>query len=455
MTAPTPTALDDLHRLDRDHCWHPLYQHQQLADGQTQLTIFERGEGSTLYDAEGRAYLDGYGGLWNVNVGYGRQEISEAVFEQLKRLPYYPHSQINEPATRLAARLAELTPGDLRHTFFSNSGSEANETAFKIARQYGQQRFPSQRRYKILSRYRGYHGFTFGAMSATGQMARRTKFEPLVPGFLHVDPPYCYRCPLHLSYPSCRTACVEEFDEVIRREGPETVAAIVVEPIIGGGGVIPSPDGYLQRLREICDEHQVLLIFDEVITGWGRTGRLFGCEHEGVEPDIMVMAKGITSGYQPLGATIVTDEVFDAFSGETADRREFAQVCTYGGHPAACAAALANIDILTSERLWENAELVGGQLLAGLSQLSSPLIGEIRGRGLMIAIELIEQDGSLLNVARTNAIKASMKEQGILVGQMSHVLQAPESILFLAPPLILTGAEAQRIVDAFAVALSD
>ena len=453
MTIPTDLAPDDLHRLDRDHCWHPLYQHQQLQDGASQLTIFERGEGSTLYDAEGRAYLDGYGGLWNVNVGYGRQEIAEAAYKQLQRLPYYPHSQINEPATLLAARLAELTPGGLRHTFFSNSGSEANETAFKIARQYGQQRFSSQRRYKILSRYRGYHGFTFGAMSATGQMARRTKFEPLVPGFLHVDPPYCYRCPLHLSYPSCGTACVEEFDEVIRREGPETVAAIIVEPVIGGGGVIPSPDGYLQRLREICDEHQVLLIFDEVITGWGRTGKLFGCEHDGVTPDIMVMAKGITSGYQPLGATIVTDEVFEAFAGETADRREFAQVCTYGGHPVACAAALANIEILTSERLWENAERVGAKLLAGLRELSSPRIGQVRGRGLMIALELIDQDGELLSVDQTHAIKASLKQQGVLVGQMSHVLQAPESILFLAPPLILTEQEAQRIVDAFAVAL--
>ena len=447
-------TVDDLRRLDRDHCWHPLFQHQQLAEGAAELTVFERGEGSTLYDAEGRAYLDGYAGLWNVNVGNGRQQIAEAAFEQLKRLPYYPHSQINEPATRLATRLAELTPGGLRHTFFSNSGSEANETAFKIARQYGQQRFPTQRRHKIISRYRGYHGFTFGAMSATGQMARRTKFEPLVPGFLHVDPPYCYRCPLHLSYPSCATACVEEFDEVIRREGPDTVAAIVVEPIIGGGGVIPPPDGYLQRLREICDEHQVLLIFDEVITGWGRTGRLFGCEHEGVAPDIMVMAKGITSGYQPLGATIVTDEVFDAFAGETAERREFAQVCTYGGHPVACAAALANIDILTGERLWENAERVGDKLLSGLTALSSPNLGQVRGRGLMIGVELIAQDGELLGVAETNAIKASLKEQGVLVGQMSHVLQTPESILFLSPPLVLTEAEAQRIVDAFAVALA-
>jgi len=198
----------------------------------------------------------------------------------------------------------------------------------------------------------------------------------------------------------------------------------------------------------------VLLIFDEVITGWGRTGRLFGCEHEGVAPDIMVMAKGITSGYQPLGATIVTDEVFDAFAGETAERREFAQVCTYGGHPVACAAALANIDILTGERLWENAERVGNKLLSGLTALSSPNLGQLRGRGLMIGVELIAQDGELLGVAETNAIKVSLKEQGVLVGQMSHVLQTPESILFLSPPLVLTEAEAQRIVDAFAVALA-
>jgi taurine-pyruvate aminotransferase len=455
MTIPTPT-LDtaELRRLDSDHCWHPLFQHGP-AGSDNPLTVFERGEACTLYDADGKAYLDAGGGLWNVNVGYGRDEIARAAFEQLQQLPYYPHSQINEPATRLAAKLAELLPGDLTRTFYSNSGSEANETAFKLARQCQRQRHPGQNRHKILARYQGYHGFTMGALSATGQVGRRSPYEPLVPGFLHVDPPYCYRCPLKLSYPDCALACADEFDELIRREGPETVAAVVVEPVIGGGGVIVPPDDYLPRLRQICDRYDVLLITDEVITGWGRTGELFAVEHWDVTPDVMVLAKGITSGYQPLGATVVTAEVFDAFRGQPGDGREFAQVCTYGGHPACCAAALANIDILTGERLWENAAAVGAHLLAGLRSLaSSPLVGDVRGLGLMLAVELVDDSGALLDAGRTAGVKGALKEQGVLVGQMSHAVAGPNSVLTLSPPLVLTEDEADRIVAAFTQAVA-
>jgi len=454
-----PSAIDtaELRRLDRDHCWHPLFQHSQL-DGDTELTVFDRGEGSTLYDADGKAYLDAGGGLWNVNVGYGRDEISRAAFEQLQRLPYYPHSQINEPATRLAAKLAQLLPGDATHgdlsrVFFSNSGSEANESAFKIARQCQRQRHPGQNRYKIIARYQGYHGFTMGALSATGQVGRKTPYEPLVPGFLHVNPPYCYRCPIKLSYPDCGIACVDEFDELIRREGPETVAAVIVEPIIGGGGVIVPPDDYLPRLRQICDRYDVLLIVDEVITGWGRTGKLFACEHWDVVADIVVTAKGITSGYLPLGATIVTDKVFDAFQGTPGDGSELAQVCTYGGHPPCCAAALANIDILMRERLWENSAQIGAYLLAGMKALKSPIVGEVRGIGLMLAVELVDESGALLDGARTGKVKAAMKSAGVLVGQMSHAVIGPNSVFCLSPPLILTRDEADQIIDAFRLAL--
>ena len=299
---------------DRRHVWHPLFQHQLL--NEQDLLVISEGEGCTVRDAEGRSYLDAYAGIWNVNVGYGRKEISQAVFEQMERLPFYPITQINAPAAALASLLAEILPGDLQHTFFANSGSEANETALKIARQYGRQKHPGENRYKIIARYQGYHGFTFGAMSATGQLGRRVMFEPLVPGFFHVDPPYCYRCPLKLTYPDCGIACVEEIAEVIRREGPETVAAVIAEPIIGGGGVIIPPDDYLPRLREICDEHGILLILDEVITGFRRTGKLFASEHYGIVPDIVTLAKGITSGYLPLSATVVTSEVFDSFLGD-------------------------------------------------------------------------------------------------------------------------------------------
>ena len=439
--------VQDLRAQDRAHVWHPLLQHQQLEN--RDLLVIEQGDGTTLTDAEGNTYIDAYAGLWNVNVGYGRQEITQAVQEQMNKLSFYPHSQINVPATQLAAKLAQLLPGDLQHIFYSNSGSEANETAFKIARQYGRQKHPGENRHKIIARYQGYHGFTFGAMSATGQTGRRVKFEPLVPGFMHVDPPYCYRCPLKLEYPSCGVACVEEIQDVIERESPETVAAVIVEPIIGGGGVIVPPDDYLPRLREICDQYQVLLIVDEVITGFGRTGRMFASEHWGIEPDIMTLAKGVSSGYLPLGACAVTPEIFQAFVGAPGEGLELAQVSTYGGHPVCCAAALANLEILTRERLWENAAKVGDYLLQQLQGIDSPFLGEIRGKGLMIAVELEDEEGNLLDAARTAQVQGRIVQEGVLTGKMSHAAPGPESILFLSPPLILTEQEADKIINAF------
>jgi len=442
----------DLRAQDRAHVWHPLFQHQQLED--RDLLVIEEGHGTILTDADGNTYLDAYAGLWNVNVGYGRQEIAQAVQEQMNKLAFYPHSQINAPATQLATKLAQLLPGDLQHIFFSNSGSEANETAFKIARQYGRQKYPGENRYKIIARYQGYHGFTFGAMSATGQTGRRVKFEPLVPGFFHVDPPYCYRCPLKLEYPSCGIACVEEIEEVIRREDPSSVAAVFVEPIIGGGGVIIPPDEYLPRLRQICDQYGVLLILDEVITGFGRTGKLFACEHWDVTPDMITMAKGVSSGYLPLGACAVTPEIFETFLGAPEEKRELAQVSTYGGHPVCCAAALANLEILEREELCDNSAKVGAYLLEKLQALDSPLIGEVRGKGLMIGVELIGEDGAMLDAARTAQVQGGLRSEGVLVGKMSHVLPGPESVLFLSPPLILTEAEADKIVSAFEAALN-
>ena len=438
---------------DLSHVWHPMMQHQGLTEGN--LTVVQQGRGTTITDAEGKEYLDAYSGLWNVNVGYGRDEIADAVYEQMKALPYYPHSQVNVPAARLAAKLAEVLPGDLNHVFFSNSGSEANETALKIARQYGRQKFPGQNRYKIIARYQGYHGFTFGAMSATGQVKRREKFEPLVPGFHHVDPPYCYRCPLKLSYPSCEIACASEFEEVIVREGPETVVAVIAEPIIGGGGVIVPRDEYLPKLRQICDKYDVLLILDEVITGFGRTGKMFAAQHWGVVPDMMTMAKGVTSGYLPLGACAVTSKVFDAFKGDPAEELEFSQVVTYGGHPVCCAAANANLDILLRERLWENSEKVGGHLLEGLRALDSRFVGNVRGKGLMLAVELIDETGAYLDAQRTAKVQARIRQEGVIVGKMSHVMAGPESILFLSPPLVLTTEEADRIVAAIGAGLNE
>ena len=324
-----------------------------------------------------------------------------------------------------------MLPGDLNHVYFSNSGSEANETAIKIARQYGRQMYPEQNRYKIISRYRGYHGFTYGAMSATGQSPRRAAVEPLVPGFNHVHP-----------------TCVDEIIRTIRWEGAETVVAIIAEPIIGGGGVILPPDDYFAKLREICDQHDLLLIIDEVITGFGRTGAMFACEHWNIQPDIITLAKGLTSGYLPLSACVTTTEVFNAFLGDPGDKQEFGQVCTYAGHPVTCAAGLANLKILTEERLWENAAKIGTHLLEKLKLLQDlPIVSEVRGKGLMIGIELVDANQNNLETMRTSTIVRLVKERGILIGKISHAVDEPENIIFIAPPLILTLDEADRIFE--------
>ncbi len=425
----------DIRRQDLHHVWHPLMQHE--GRGEDDLLVIVSADGCEVTDSDGKTYLDAYGGIWNVNVGYGREEIVEAVYEQMKTLAFYPITQINVRAAQLAARLAELLPGDLDHFFFLNSGSEANETAIKVARQYGRAMYPGENRFKIISRYQGYHGFTMGAMSATGQVRRRAPFEPLAPGFVHVE-----------------LACsAEDIARVIEREGPATVAGILAEPIVGGGGVHIPPDDYFPGLRDVCDRYGCLLMFDEVITGFGRTGKLFAAEHWDVVPDVMTLAKGVSSGYLPLGACAVTEKVWSAFLGGPDEGREFSQVSTYGGHPACCAAALGNLEILTRERLWENAERVGAHLLKRLKALSSPLVKDVRGKGLMLAVELQNEDGSELDGERTKKFGRALRDAGVITGKMSHVMAGSEPVFTLSPPLILTPEQADQIAGAFVTAL--
>ena len=441
--APAITNRD----LDLRHVWHGNVQHQGL-DQRPPLEV-DRADDVWVWDAEGRRYLDAMAGLWCVNVGYGRREIVDAVTEQMARLPYYPLTQSHGPGAQLAARLAELLPRGLSRVFFLNSGSEAVETAIKMARQYGRQAHPGQNRYKIIARHRGYHGFTLGALSATGQPLRKNAFEPLVPGFFHVAPPDHYRCGFCWREPACTLACADEVDRVIRMEGPETVAAVIAEPVIGGGGIFPAPDGYLERLREICDRHGALLILDEVITGFGRTGRLFALEHAGVRPDILTLAKGITSAYLPLAAAVATEKVFEAFAGDS-DAAKLTQVSTFGGHPASCAAALANIGILTRERLWENAARVGAWLVERLRAIDSPWIGEVRGRGLLVGLELVADRAARTPVTEAQMIRLLkvIRENGVLAGRNNDTVAGYCNVLMVAPPLILTREQAATIAEA-------
>lgn len=442
-----PIPVEHLIGADQRHLWHSLRQHQGL-DRKPPMVVRE-GKGCTIIDEHGRAYLDAMAGLFCVNVGYGRHEIVEAAADQMRRLPFYPLSQSHAPAIRLAETLASIMPAGLERVYFCNSGSEAVETALKLARQYGRQVHKGQNRYKVIARYRGYHGLTMGALSATGQVSRRRAFEPLVPGFLHVNPPDRYRCPHCQAAPACTLACADEIEAKVRYEGPDTVAAVIAEPIIGGGGVIVSPDGYLQRLREICDRWGILLILDEVITGFGRTGRLFGCQHWDVIPDIMTVAKGITSGYVPLGAAITTQQVFDAFLGAPEEEVHFSQVSTFGGHPVACAAASANLEILRQERLWENAESVGDYLIGRLRAIRHPWVGEVRGKGMLVGVELVRDEKKKpVSDQDMVALTAAIKDAGVIVGRNVETVPGLSNVLILSPPLILSGEEADLIAGA-------
>jgi adenosylmethionine-8-amino-7-oxononanoate aminotransferase len=434
--------------MDLQHVWHGNLQHQGL-EQRPPLEIVA-GEGCWVTDADGRRYLDAMAGLWCVNAGYGRRSIVEAVAAQMAQLPYYPLTQSHPPAARLAARLAEMLPQGLDRVFFLNSGSEAVETALKIARQCARRLHPGQNRYKVVARHRGYHGFTMGAVSATGQVTRKQAFEPLVPGFLHVAPPDPYRCAFCSSGPACTLDCADEIDRVIRMEGPETVAAVIAEPAIGGGGVFPAPDGYLERLRQICDEHGALLILDEVITGFGRTGKRFAFEHSGVTPDLLTLAKGITSGYLPLAATVATRRVFEAFQGDGDEAAKFAQVSTFGGHPCSCAAALANLEIFNRERLWENSARTGAYLAGQLRALNAPAIGEIRAWGLLIGLEMVADRSTRAPLPEWEVIRLqrAIRDQGVIIGRNNDTVPGLGNVLTLSPPLILTEQEADIIVSA-------
>ena len=440
------TFVSRTHReLDLQHLWHGNLQHHGL-EQRPPLEIV-RADGCWVYDSEGRSYLDAMAGLWCVNVGYGRSEIVNAVADQMARLPYYPLTQSHPPGAQLAGRLAELLPAELNRVFFLNSGSEAVETALKMARQYARRAHPGQDRYKIIARHRAYHGFTMGALSATGQVARKRGFEPLVPGFLHVAPPDHYRCAFCTQEPGCTLACADEFDRVIRMEGPDTVAAVIIEPTIGGGGVFHAPDGYLERVREICDRHGVLLILDEVITGFGRTGKMFGFEHAGIRPDILTLAKGITSAYLPLAATVATDVIFDAFKSDADDTTKFAQVSTFGGHPCSCAAGLANLAILTRERLWENSARMGGYLADRLLALKSSLIGEVRGRGLLIGLEMVaDANRTPMPEPQIVRLQRAIRASGVLVGRNNYTVPGFGNVLAISPPLTLNQEQADTIV---------
>ena len=450
MFASLSSEKTDLGKMDAESLWHSLVQHKPFS--QKPPKCMARGVGCHVTDTDGVEYFDGVSGLWCVNVGYGRQELAEVAYEQMVDLAYFPLTSMgHEPGIRLAHKLLQLL-GYEGKVFFSTSGSEANETAFKIARQYHAQTAAagSGPRYKIISRYRGYHGHTMGALSATAQAERKLKYEPLVPGFLHVSPPYYYRFGDGQPEDVYNAVCLRELEQTIRYEGAESVAAVIVEPIISGGGVIPPTEGYLRGVREICDRTGILLIYDEVVNGFGRTGKMFGHQHWGVEPDIISFAKGLTSGYMPLSATVVKQHVFEAFLDEPGTDSHFRHITTYGGSPVCTAVSLKSIEILEKENLSERAAEMGDYLLGKLQRLlDHPNVGDVRGKGLLLGIELVKD-----NVSKTpldSDIVASVTrycmDKQIIIGRNTNTIPGFTNVLIMAPPLVINHEEADRLAD--------
>ncbi len=450
-----PKAVKDLADAHTDGLWTPFIQMRTVRE-QGPL-IFDHAEGVYLYDAEGNEYIDAHASLWLANVGFGREEIIEAAYAQLKKMAYFSMfmGYSNEPAIELASKLRELTSVEgMGKVFYSDSGSEAMETALKLSRQYWRN-VGRGTKYKFIARRNAYHGVTFGAMSATGIAANRGAFGPLVPGFRHIPEPNVYRNSFGegLSEEEVSEAAARALREAIEFEHPDTVAGFIAEPIQGAGGVIIPPDSYLGRCRSICDEYDVLFIADEVITGFGRTGDWFGSRRYGVKPDIMCFAKGITSGYMPLGATMCTNEIYDAFLGEPGEGKEFRHGNTYSGHAAATATALANLRIIEEEDLPGNAAAVGAHFLNGLKGLRKhEIVGDVRGAGLLTRVELVQDRDTRQPFPSPGTVGGAVQRR---TQELGVVFRNVGDVLTFSPPLVLKEEEADRIVECLDQAIGD
>ena len=429
-----------LAELDRTHWLHPQ---GDLAGppGTIPQLIMVSGQGATLTDIEGREYIDGMASLWNVNVGYGREVLAAAAAEQMTALAFSSAygGFGTEPAIRLAAKLAELAPGDLEVTYFASGGAEANDTAYKIARLYWKLRGESER-VNIVSRIRDYHGLTYAATSATGLANFWKGFEPLAPGFLHAPAPDPYR---YVGEGSAGVAYVHALEKVVLDAGPQTVAAVVAEPIQGAGGVIVPPADYFPLLRQLCDKYGLLLIADEVITGFGRTGRWFALEHWNVQADLMIFAKGVTSGYLPLSGVMLARPVHDVLKSV---KGMFAHGFTYSGHPTACAVGLRNLQILEQERLVERAAERGAYLHKKLQDLRElEIVGDVRGLGLLAGVELVSDKATKksFDVSEGAARRVWLEalERGVIVRAIAG------DVIAISPPFVISEQQIDRIVD--------
>lgn len=433
-----------LQSLAARHLW-PHFTSMGVVEA-ADFPIIVRGDGCYVFDEAGKRYLDGISCQFCVNIGYGRQELVAAATEQMQQLPYYTNWGAAHPrAVELAARIAELGPGDLNRVFFASSGADAVDSAVKLARQYHKQT-GNPLKTKVIARRDAYHGTTLSTLALSGIPGLKVPFEPLMPGVSHVPNPSTYRLPVGID----PLVLAEAVREQILNESPETVAAVLIEPVQSTGGAITPPAGYLQRIRDICDEFNVLLISDEVICAWGRIGHFFGCERYGYQPDIVTMAKGLTSAYQPIGAVVATDRVFAPFS---TGRGQFVHGMTFGGHPVAAAVALANIDIMKREDVPGHVLRNEDGLRAGLESLADlPIVGDVRGAGYLYALELVRDKETKQSLSRRDkailrsTLAPELREAGLIV-------RVDEANVEIAPPLIAGPEQFDEIVTKLRPAL--
>ena len=454
MTALIEPAVDASGAAD--HLWMHFTRMGTFAD--RPVPVMERGDGAYLWDTNGRTYLDALSALFVVQAGYGRDEIAAAADAQTRKLPYFPvWSYATPPAIELADRLAALAPGDLNKVFFSTGGSESVETAWKVAKQYFKLTGKPNKT-KVISRSVAYHGTTQGALSITAVPGFQIPFAPLVPGAVKVPNTDFYRAPEHLADDEKAFGrwAADQFEQAILMEGPDSVAAVFVEPVQNAGGSFPPPPGYFERLREICDEHDVLLVSDEVICAYGRLGTMFGCQKFGYQPDIITSAKGLTSGYAALGAAIISDRIFEPFRTGTVS---FPHGYTFGGHPVACAVALANLDVFEAEDLLGNVLRNEGALGATLGKLKDlPIVGDVRGNGYFWSVELVRDRATREPFSRADCervLRGFIAPAIFEAGVYCRADDRGNAVIQFAPPLICGQPEFDQIESAMRSVLTD
>ena len=434
---------------DKDHVWHHLTQHKAFESSDPM--IVSKAKGMIVTDTKGNEYLDGTsGGVWTVNLGFGRDDMVEAVSNQLSKIPYFAGTFGNEPAAEYAKEVTSLMPG-LDRVYYSNSGSEANEKGYKMVRQLAH--FHNEgKKHKIIYRDRDYHGTTIGAMSSTGQLQRKKQYGPFVPGFVEMPHCCCYRCPFGKKYGECNIECATVLEDIIKKEGPDTVGSLVLEPITAGGGVIPPVPEYFPIIEAICRKYDVLLHIDEVVCGLGRTGKWFGYQHYDVQPDIVTIAKGLAAGYAAVSITVTTEKLFNMFKEDPTNVDSyFRDISTFGGSTAGPAAALEVLKIIKREKLIENINVVGDHLKNKLLELQDKheMIGEVRGKGLFCGVELVKDRATKEPVDEkvATAVAGHCFQNKVMIGRTNRSFETNNNVLLFSPAFICSKNDIDLIVE--------